>query len=137
MGKMFVLRPQLEVDVLKLAMHLDLVDEPYVGVHIRRGDKIAESGFFRKTEDFAREAERLCAAVGARKIFLASDDASEFEKLRSHIRNRSITVLQQPRLSPETYHERGALQHTAESVLINDMILVVRADAYVRTASSN
>merc|ERR1712207_17376 len=83
--KLFVLRPELQADLSELQAELGLTHDPYVGVHIRRGDKRAESGFFRQTKDFAVEAFRLCEAIGAKKVFLASDNSSEFEKLEYHI----------------------------------------------------
>merc|ERR1712113_1159498 len=93
--KLFVLRPEFEEGVRNLSAQLNLTS--YVGVHIRRGDKISESGFFRHIWEFAAEAERLCAAVGAMKIFVASDDGSVYDKFRPHIHNGSIEVVQQPR----------------------------------------
>jgi hypothetical protein len=146
--KLFVLRPELQQDLAEIQAKLGLSSgdtaaisheglrrSPYVGVHIRRGDKAAE-GFFRPTEAFAVEAQRLCDAIGAKTVFLASDDASELAKLRFHIRT-DIQVVEQPRLPAKTYAERGALRHSAEQVLINDIMLLIRADAYVGTASSN
>jgi hypothetical protein len=141
--KLFVLRPEVQSALEQLQEELGLTHEPYVGVHIRRGDKRAESGFFRTTEDFAFEAQRLCHALGIKKVFLASDDSSEFEYLRGNMTQLSdsstelIQVVEQPRLAARTYAQRGALKQSAEQVLINDIMLLIRADAYVGTSSSN
>merc|ERR1711972_1273254 len=47
---LFVLQPHLKEGADALQADLGLADERYVGVHIRRGDKEAESGFFRTSK---------------------------------------------------------------------------------------
>lgn len=133
--KAFALRPSMENLVMDLVQQLGLNDK-YVGVHIRRGDKRQEAGFFRITAEFVANARDLCQAIGARRIFLASDDADEFDKFRAML-PVDIDLVQQPRLAPETYAERGALDGGAETVLLMDLALLIRADGYVGTASSN
>jgi hypothetical protein len=136
--KMFVLKPEYNESLENVTELLDLGSGPYIGVHIRRGDKIREAGFFRHIWEFANEAKRLCELIGANKIFVASDDGSVLEKFTHHINNKSIQVVEQPRLPPEAYAERGYyLKRSTERALVNDMMLLARADAYVGTASSN
>jgi hypothetical protein len=133
--KLFQLRPKLEEMVEELRQNLGLT-EKYVGVHIRRGDKRQEAGFFRITAEFVANARDLCNSIGARRIFLASDDADEFDKFRAML-PVEMELVQQDRLAPETYNERGALEERAETQLLMDLALLIRADAYVGTASSN
>jgi hypothetical protein len=134
-NKLFVLRPELEALLTDLREKLQLT-EKYVGVHIRRGDKKVEAGFFRVTAEFVANARDLCTAIGAKRIFLASDDSSEFDKFRAML-PVDIELVQQPRLPAASYAERGALDVSAETVLLLDLALLIRADAYVGTASSN
>jgi hypothetical protein len=133
--KVFALRPRLEDLVRDLRDKLGLNDK-YVGVHIRRGDKEQEAGFFRVTSEFVANARELCRAIGATRIFLASDDSDQFDKFRAML-PVDIDLVQQPRLAPDSYAERGAIDGGAETVLLMDLALLIRADGYVGTASSN
>jgi hypothetical protein len=134
--QLFKLRRETDSAVTALQQKLGILYEPYVGVHIRRGDKLSEAGFFRKPEAFAQYAIQLCDAMGARKVFVASDDPPSVDEFRRHMRN-DIQVVAQPPQSPEEYAERGNLDQHTEQVLINDVILLKRANAFVGTASSS
>jgi len=123
----------------KLQQDLGLVDVPYVGVHIRRADKVFESLTFRKTTAFADNALRICQVIGCAKIFVASDSESERPLMAEYIAkyNASVQVVEQPRMPPETYAQRGNLTKDAAAALMVDIMLLIRATAYVGTASSN
>jgi hypothetical protein len=119
---------------------LRLVDIPYVGVHIRRGDKVFEDPTQRSTWDFADNAWRICQSIGCGKIFIASDSAQEKPKFGEYIKqwsNDSIPVVEQPRLPPETYGLRDHMTGDSVACLMVDILLLVRSTAYVGTASSN
>lgn len=134
--KLFQLKPEVSDRVTSLQRQLGILNEPYVGIHFRRGDKIREAGFFRKAADFANYAVELCRAMGARKIFLASDDPDAASEFR-HLIHNGIQIVSQLPQSPEEYAERGTLDPRTEEVLINDVVLLIRANALVGTASSN
>jgi hypothetical protein len=134
--RLFKLRPGLSDAASKMQGKLGILHEPYVGVHIRRGDKLRESGFFRETKDFATIAEQLCDAMGARKIFVASDDPKALTEMRTLVRS-DLFVQGQPPMTKSEYAERGALEKHMETVLLLDIVLLIRANAYVGTASSN
>jgi hypothetical protein len=135
--KLFNLNPAISEAASKMQGKLGILHEPYVGVHIRRGDKLRESGFFRQTKDFAAIAEQLCDAMGARKIFVASDDPKALTEMRTLVRS-DLFVQGQPPLTELEYAQRGEnLEKHTETVLLFDVVLLIRANAYVGTASSN
>mmetsp|Transcript_47083 Transcript_47083/g.131325 ORF Transcript_47083/g.131325 Transcript_47083/m.131325 type:complete len:427 (-) Transcript_47083:107-1387(-) len=134
--KLFKLKPSVREALRRLKDKLGLEGQRYVGVHLRRGDKAFESGSFRSTRDFAEMARLLCDAVGAKKVFLASDDASELHKLRTHM-PEDYEVVEQPRLPPESYAVRTVLGASAARNVVLDVEMLIDADAYVGTASSN
>jgi hypothetical protein len=137
--KLFVPKRQHLEAADALQRTLGLIDVPYVGVHIRREDKVLETHFSRTTEDFADNAWRLCKGIGCRKIFIGSDSAQERPRLAELIAryNASIQVVEQPRLAQETFKQRSNLSKDAGVALIVDMLLLIRATAFVGTASSN
>lgn len=134
--QLFQLRPETAASATALQLKLGILYEPYVGVHIRRGDKLREAGFFRQPQAFAKYAIQLCDAMSARKVFVASDDPQAVYDFRRHMRS-DIQVVAQPPQRPEEYAERGDIDKHTQQVLINDVLLLIRANAHVGTASSS
>jgi len=145
-NKVFQLKPEFDKGATALQKHLGILYEPFVGVHIRRGDKLAESHFFRGTEDFAGYALELCDTMNATKVFVASDDPNAANEVRAWFeaavatdsRAKNIEVVSQPPLQPWQYNERGGTYDNDTMInLLYDISLLVRANAYVGTASSS
>jgi hypothetical protein len=133
--KLFKLSPETDAAVTELQRKLGILDEPYVALHIRRGDKLRESSLFRTSADFASYATKLCDAMGAKKVYVASDDPLAAAEVRQFM-PKAIQVVAQPPETPLEYGERGFLDLHTENVLMNDVALLIRANAYVGTASS-
>merc|ERR1719436_1596334 len=127
------------------ALGLDLAGgSRFVGVHVRRGDKVSEVPLL-PPERHAAEVAQLCDSLGTKTVFLASDEASTLASLRGAL-GPGFNVLEQARLPEEDYRLRGdvarrpsppAAMAAAEMGLLVDVAILVSADAFVGTASSN
>lgn len=139
--KLFQLKSHVDKDATLLQHHLGLLSQPYVGIHIRRGDKLQEAGFFRSTGEFAGHALRLCDSMNTTKVFVASDDPGAADEVRAWYQNASrtdIEVVSQPPLHTWQYAQRSdKYDSSTMKALLNDIVLLIRANAYVGTASSS
>jgi hypothetical protein len=116
----------------------------YVGVHVRRGDKVQEVPPV-PIEKYASTIRDLCSRVGASTVFLASDDETVNGQLAAEL-GSSYKIVEQPRLNAEVYKLRGdvarqmnpgsEVEDEERSVLV-DVSGLVHSAAFVGTASSN
>jgi len=135
-------KKRLEDATDKVQEDLGLADHRFVGVHIRRGDKGGEAAPV-STSKYAKAVRKLCRHAVEEcgtKVFLATDDEvakrqlqEEFAKLGS-----AFKVVQQKRLPKVYYMMRNRDDNEkAEKNLAVDLQLLIRAYAFVGTASSN
>jgi len=126
------------------ARALGLAGHRFVGVHIRRGDRYRPETAI-PIERFADAVRRRCIQANTTTVFLATDASKEQATLQKAL-GPNFRVLEQTRLSDDHYAVRGdsaRLQPPlpkvveAEAALLTDVSLLVRADAFIGTASSN
>jgi len=135
-----------------------VVGEPYVAVHVRRGDKT--SGIHRESEgievDSYTDSARPFLALGGERgsvslqglllrelraanasvVYVASDDGGAVEEISMEL-GRRIRVVQQPRGSESSYRSRGYEAEEDIMGLLSDVEALRRASAFIGTASSN
>jgi len=143
--KMFQLDASMAVAVKKMMHTLGLVDQRFVGVHVRRGDRILNAPPI-PIANYAATVMKLCQQVATNNVYVASDDATIVAQLQTAL-GFSFKVVAQPRLSTEAgYKLRGdasrekvvpAIVEEEEANLLVDIMLLVQADAFAGTASSN
>jgi len=136
--RLFNFRSEIKEAALDQMSQLGLAGMPYVGVHIRRGDKAEEVNGFVPTKVFAQHIVDLCTEVScAGRVFLASDSAEELPKLQAAL-GQSYRVVELPRLAEDMYTTRGSGSPEAASrQIISDLLLLREASAFVGTSSSN
>ena len=59
-----------------------LSDEPYVGLHLRRGESCMHNGRCSEVREYFEAAVSLCVKYGISRVFVATDDGNVLEKLR-------------------------------------------------------
>lgn len=141
---LFRLTDSAQATVDSRAQALGLEGRRFVGVHIRRGDRYkAETAI--PINEFADAVRQRCATANTTTVFLATDDSRERSALQKAL-GPGFHVLEQTRLSADHYAVRGNSSRAlppspevldAEMAIITDVSLLVRADAFVGTASSN
>lgn len=144
-SRLFRLTADMQSAVDQQRQSLGIDGSAYVGVHVRRGDKITEVPHT-PIEQYADAVARLCEQVGAKKVFLASDDDSIFGELQEVLRQtHEFELVQQPRLPADAYKLRGgparmlqvanAVEEAERNILV-DVGILAHADGFVGTASS-
>lgn len=142
---LFVFRKEVTMAADQISSRLVLHGQPYIGVHIRRGDKFLEAAPV-AIRAYATEVQRL---VSNGRVFLASDSPQAQGKLQAMLGPRFV-VVQQPRLPQEAYALRGVRRaerrdwdatnvsrQQLETHFFIDVLLLLRATVFVGTASSN
>lgn len=141
-GRLLALKPEAQNAVDSALSSLSLSPGSYVGVHIRRGDKVQENPLT-AIEKYAEAAKKMCGQIGASKIFLASDDAQSLQMLQQALGEGGPEIVEQQRLDGSSYQLRGDVARTAMGVdfqeqnLLADVYGLARAGGFVGTASSN
>jgi len=116
--------------------NLGLAGVPYVGVHVRRQDKIAEAAPV-GIEAYAREVASFCKSLSIAHVYIASDDARVYEQLKQLL-GPVIRVVRQRRLPSSAYLKRGEdYDSKAITSLIVDLLFLSHARSFVGTGSSN
>lgn len=143
-GRLFALQPEAQATVDAGLQSLGLGDGPYVGVHVRRGDKAAEVAPV-PLQRYVAAVVQMCQSVGTSKVFLASDDASVHAQLQESL-GSSFSVVEQQRLPDAEYQLRGDASRSMvpplgeedeERSLLVDVTGLARAAGFIGTASSN
>lgn len=140
---LFTFKHELVVAARVVSSQLSLGSQPYVGVHIRRGDKHLESAPV-PVRAFATEVRRL---INRGKVFLASDSPQTRGKLQRML-GTGFDVVEQRRLPQVAYSARGVRgpvrddagafsRKEVEAHFFVDVLLLARAAVFVGTASSN
>jgi len=135
-----------------------VVGEPYVALHVRRGDKT--SGIHREAEPIgtgsyagrarpflALGGERGSASLGglllrelraanASVVYVASDDAGAAEEIGAEL-GAGIRVVRQPRGPESSYRSRGYEEDEDIVGVLSDVEALRGASAFIGTASSN
>jgi len=127
---------------------LAITGAPYVGVHMRRGDKINETlagqpGRYIGVEVFAKEVRKQCHALGrqACAVYVASDWSAARGELQEQL--PEMVVVSQGRLSPELYKVRNddwedeAAKDAEEASFVLDLSMLTHASVFIGTATSN
>jgi len=125
---------QARLDVA-LASWLPAGGAPYVGVHIRHGDKSDESPPF-ATEVYGEKIKDFDAG-SPRPVFLATDDSEAKSKLQHALGSGYAAISQQPFLSQEAYTTRLYSDEEAVFAVMADIESLRRADLFIGTSSSN
>lgn len=148
-------RDQVEDSLSALGVHRG---ERYIGVHIRRGDKVQEednvptSTYSDAVHEHAASmalTERVATVGRAIRdllethhlgtVYVASDDPTARDELQEQL-GSGVKVLEQPRDEPEeTYAEREyeAMQRSSFRQILVDIEALRRAEVFVGTVSSN
>lgn len=116
----------------------------YVGVHVRRGDKVfgdlAEAELI-STESYAAAIREHLGTSGSR-VYLASDDPGARSELQELL-GSGVTVIEAPRLPQDTYNstltysDPEGREEEILYALLTDLEALRRSRAFVGTASSN
>jgi len=122
-------------------------DTRYIGVHIRRGDKVTETKSV-ATEVYAAAA--IAAAKGAAislgkkktnvqamsKIYLATDDVTEVGKFMRAIRGEAEVIYQPPHANA-LYKSRDYANQENMFAVLSDIEALRRSEIFIGTASSH
>eukprot|EP00188_Purpureofilum_apyrenoidigerum_P004592 Plantae.Rhodophyta-Purpureofilum_apyrenoidigerum.ctg53026.p1 GENE.Plantae.Rhodophyta-Purpureofilum_apyrenoidigerum.ctg53026~~Plantae.Rhodophyta-Purpureofilum_apyrenoidigerum.ctg53026.p1 ORF type:complete len:385 (+),score=53.14 Plantae.Rhodophyta-Purpureofilum_apyrenoidigerum.ctg53026:57-1157(+) len=137
MRKLWSPRTEIRQSVQAIMEHMNLVDASYVGVHIRRGDKVLETDpipLYRYAE-----AIRLLAPE-VRTIFAASDDFTVVQDLAELLPEYQVLSLSRGNFGHlQRMRNRANFEETYKttSKLIVEVELLSRADYFIGTFSSN
>lgn len=160
-SRLFKFRPELLEKHESLMSSLGLDGVPYIGVHMRRGDKTAELQLIGEpqttAQEFAAEIRKQCdlvnggveiidsmnatAAQSPCHVFLASDDSSSIAELQSELPD--MKIVQQDRLSDDVYAVRNRDDESedtktqSESSFVMDLLMLVHSSSFVGTATSS
>lgn len=141
MGKVSraMFHPRPEVILQKEMCHQTLgLASPYIGVHIRRGDKIAEANYTRI--DSYIQAIRSCG-VPFEKIFVASDDVTAAAALQDALKRFEVVTLTRNTDRGYQQAEFNALPDWAkrdEMVrFVAELWLLAEASEFVGSSTSN
>lgn len=135
-------------DVVKkrhaLLKSFSISGDPLIGVHMRRGDKIMETNeAYIGAESFAQAILEQCTKLGhsACSVYVASDDPNARSELQAQM--PGTKVLAQDVLPAELYNVRNlptedeGSKDQLESSFIMDLSILVHADVFIGTSSSN
>jgi hypothetical protein len=126
--------------------------EPYLAVHVRRGDKLINEARRVEPGTYAEAARPFLAlhssssrrelvlrelrAANASVVYVSSDDDQAATELGVELGN-NIRIVQQPRGSEQGYDSRGYQEVGDLMTLLADVEAMRRATVFVGTASSN
>jgi len=123
---------------------LGLAQTKYIGVHIRRGDKIQEVPLV-PMDKYVSAVVEMGVKMDINTVFLASDDPAAHAELQRKL-GSSYTIVEQVRLPNEAYQLRGPASRSMpppygevdeeKSVLV-DVAALLQSAAFIGTASSN
>merc|ERR1719329_270159 len=108
---------------------------PFVGVHIRHGDKVLEA----KPQPVQLYGMKVKEFDGAspRPVFLATDDLEAKSTLQAELGSGYAAISQQPLLPDEAYTTRDYSDEAPAFAVMADIETLRRADLFIGTASSN
>jgi len=146
--KLFRFNEEVQKSRADLIKELGIGGSPYVGVHIRRGDKAQEFNdgeTFITVETFAQEVRKQCEGLpkanGTCTVFIATDSPEVKAELGAQLTD--MQVVSQGDLPPELLNirnragENDGVKQAAEQSFVLDLSMLIAADAFVGTASSN
>jgi hypothetical protein len=129
-------RPDIEAEIETIAASLT-IPVPYVGFHIRRGDKIKETSLVPVT-DFFQKAEKMTTI---RTGFVATDDYTVIEELREKFSSWTIYTLSggmERGYSQNVQARKSKLQVRSEMIrLFAEIEMLAKAHLFFGTFSSN
>merc|ERR1712190_360997 len=100
--RLFTPKQKLKEAADELQGRLGITSKHFVGVHIRRGDKISEAKPV-AVDKYARAVVKLCKGGSTATVFVASDDVKAHEQLQKEL-GPTFTVVRQPPL-PQKYYQ--------------------------------
>jgi len=145
-SRLFAFNAQVLARRDALLKQLGLTGEQYIGVHIRRGDKIRElvpGQNFVDVDIFAQKVRESCVVLGKPtcKVYVASDWADAVGELQRRVPEMQFVA--QERLPEVMYNVRNdrredeGWKDQAEASFVLDLSMLVNSDVFVGTSSSN
>eukprot|EP00928_Gymnodinium_smaydae_P081228 TRINITY_DN64783_c0_g1_i1.p1 TRINITY_DN64783_c0_g1~~TRINITY_DN64783_c0_g1_i1.p1 ORF type:complete len:368 (-),score=34.46 TRINITY_DN64783_c0_g1_i1:411-1514(-) len=142
---LFRFKPHLRDDETALLRDLDLVDVPFIGVHIRCGGDKAHEWLGMEVATYAKRVWTIARSLNITRIFVASDSSKAIQEMETSM-GQEFRISSQLRLKDDLYAIRnrgngGSASSSdvflAERTFLLDVALLIRASVFVGTASSN
>merc|ERR1712032_128233 len=146
-SKLFKFKQEVVEESESMATKLGLDGVPYVGVHLRRGDKSIElEEDFVSLQSFAEEVEKQCKALKAGgkacQVFVATDRPDLIPEFKAAL--PGVNVVTQEDVTPGGMYlvrngddDDEASKIASESPFLLDLHMLIKSDVFVGTASSN
>lgn len=116
------------------------IDRPFVGIHIRRGDKITTGEMDKISLD--RYINEIMNSK-YETVYIASDDISSINYIKRRMQNMNVNICCNPNLEGKGFNE-GDFNHTGKRkryektlTLLFDIYMLSKASYFVGTYSSN
>lgn len=123
-----------EIDTLRATLQLN---EPYVALHVRRGDKVKEH----ELSPLEKHMEAMESRTNLRTIFISTDDYKVISEFQQKYPNWKVYTLTEPHEQGYQYQEfeaRGASEKKLEMIKLFTSIEIVRqSELFVGTYTSN
>jgi len=114
---------------------------PYVGVHVRRGDKCTSYWCEAKPVGlitYAKKAKEMCHILKTTTVFVTTDSPGQVvHSLTRHLGSK-YRIVTPPKHNPREFWQRGSKYSSqGRRDLLLEMKMLIQADGFIGTASSN
>lgn len=116
------------------------IEKPFLGIHIRRGDKITTG----EMDDISLDSYiNEIIQSKFKTVYIASDDLSSINYIKRRMQEMSVNIYYNPSLSGEGFNE-GNFNHAGKRkryeetlILLFDIYMLSKASYFIGTYSSN